>query len=957
MSSVGFRPPPRRTPTKFSRRTKTMSDFYLTHCQLCNTACTGVAGLANHYRSSPRHPTCPRCGTGFFDRSDLETHAAEKHPRTTCCGLSIAIEDLEEHYFNSMNHMHCDSCEIGFKEENDLREHNRIQHSRHTCTVCDKDFSSADELKAHRKTRGVHVLCEFCNGAFKNTGAMIDHYANTHLAAALNDEHSEEEAASIVALSPIRPTAATSTPERFLSMPTARAPLSVPSDSDSSDLSLPPSPAVVSDLSFLSMSGSPAQLPAVVAQLVANNPAAQGELGLVPSITNSPLLFLRSTPPQSGARRAPTPAETPSGDLSDVRNLAGTPMRAARISPLLRPQAHVHEVLSESEEEHEQDDRFHFVDDEDTTEDETQELSMPDRRDSFFEAETPTSEAPRRISFLDVGGQTPVAYLPGSMSFFDASTPMAASTPTLERGPILEEDSEAERPSPSRTLAINVAAARAQAAANPHTIIVETDSEAEPGTPTPSPRPLPGASASESRPMMAASRTMTPPTASLLVTPPRSGETTPPTATWRADTPPTATFGSAVWAGQVSSSLALPPSTPPKSDPREEDGPPASRMSVQSPRPAGHPSPPLIIPLPPSAPATPPIARPTAPTPALTTPVATESEAPSAAHVPTHVPAPAPILRSHSHAHAHVPHRPGPPPAYAIPLPPSEPSTPPVSHAPYNTQYHPSISRGHPIASSPPGPHAPIPRQGVPHAHSFNGPIRSHAASPPSRFMAPTPPRSHPSTPPHSFATIHHHHRHAPPPAITVPLPPSAPVSPPLSSPRPTATQGSTPPSSPRPRAAQVNMPINAPRRVSTPNSHARVASPLASPPISASGSPTHRHANVTPPSSVRARSASVASSRVRSSSLSTRPAIAAAESDADDEQEVEIKMEHKRSPFFCRSKTCTADPCVAPTVTACGHIFCHSCIDREVRATAHCPQCGAAQLLFALLRLDLSDA
>ncbi|KZV76830.1 hypothetical protein PENSPDRAFT_569120 [Peniophora sp. CONT] len=131
-----------------------MSDLHLTHlthCQLCGTACSGAAGLVNHYRNSPRHPTCPRCGTGFFDRSDLETH-----------------------YFNSMNHQHCESCEIGFKEEEGLREHNRIQHSRHSCNVCDKDFASADELKAHRKTRGVHVLCEFCNAAFKNTGQMID---------------------------------------------------------------------------------------------------------------------------------------------------------------------------------------------------------------------------------------------------------------------------------------------------------------------------------------------------------------------------------------------------------------------------------------------------------------------------------------------------------------------------------------------------------------------------------------------------------------------------------------------------------------------------------------------------------------------------------------------------------------------------------------------------------------
>ena len=49
------------------------SDIHLTHCHLCGTACSGAAGLVNHYRSSPRHPKCPRCGTGFYDSKALET--------------------------------------------------------------------------------------------------------------------------------------------------------------------------------------------------------------------------------------------------------------------------------------------------------------------------------------------------------------------------------------------------------------------------------------------------------------------------------------------------------------------------------------------------------------------------------------------------------------------------------------------------------------------------------------------------------------------------------------------------------------------------------------------------------------------------------------------------------------------------------------------------------------------
>ncbi|KAI0320483.1 hypothetical protein OF83DRAFT_1169271 [Amylostereum chailletii] len=61
------------------------------------------------------------------------------------------------------------------------------------------------------------------------------------------------------------------------------------------------------------------------------------------------------------------------------------------------------------------------------------------------------------------------------------------------------------------------------------------------------------------------------------------------------------------------------------------------------------------------------------------------------------------------------------------------------------------------------------------------------------------------------------------------------------------------------------------------------------------------------------------------------------------------------RSPFFCR--VCRVDPCKDITATVCGHLFCHGCIETEVRQNARCPVCNAAVLLFALLRLDLRDA
>ena len=57
-------------------------------------------------------------------------------------------------------------------------------------------------------------------------------------------------------------------------------------------------------------------------------------------------------------------------------------------------------------------------------------------------------------------------------------------------------------------------------------------------------------------------------------------------------------------------------------------------------------------------------------------------------------------------------------------------------------------------------------------------------------------------------------------------------------------------------------------------------------------------------------------------------------------------------SPFHCR--VCQVDPCREITATACGHVFCNTCIVEEVRENARCPVCNAAVLLFALLKLDV---
>ncbi|KAI0711455.1 hypothetical protein C8Q76DRAFT_59179 [Earliella scabrosa] len=48
-------------------------------------------------------------------------------------------------------------------------------------------------------------------------------------------------------------------------------------------------------------------------------------------------------------------------------------------------------------------------------------------------------------------------------------------------------------------------------------------------------------------------------------------------------------------------------------------------------------------------------------------------------------------------------------------------------------------------------------------------------------------------------------------------------------------------------------------------------------------------------------------------------------------------------SPLRCR--LCLKDTCDVPVVTACGHLFCHRCIGKELTVSTECPVCRRAVL------------
>lgn len=106
-------------------------------CTVCNRSYHAPFALEDHYRGSPAHPNCGRCGRGFKDapaceevlftffcfRSPILTryqHHRTAHPKVPCllCGGRIFYEDtLDQHYWDSVNHPSCIPCNAGFKDD------------------------------------------------------------------------------------------------------------------------------------------------------------------------------------------------------------------------------------------------------------------------------------------------------------------------------------------------------------------------------------------------------------------------------------------------------------------------------------------------------------------------------------------------------------------------------------------------------------------------------------------------------------------------------------------------------------------------------------------------------------------------------------------------------------------------------------------------------------------------
>ncbi|KAI8986646.1 hypothetical protein BD414DRAFT_38906 [Trametes punicea] len=131
---------------------------------------------------------------------------------------------------------------------------------------------------------------------------------------------------------------------------------------------------------------------------------------------------------------------------------------------------------------------------------------------------------------------------------------------------------------------------------------------------------------------------------------------------------------------------------------------------------------------------------------------------------------------------------------------------------------------------------------------------------------------------------------------------------------------------------------------ISRPSSPARVRSPL---PVRSTAS-----RSLSRVSTLSANSQAVGSPSQRPSVTAVEPPLSSDTEGTNETPASTPKLKAVARPqgkagtisWHCRS--CMQEPCVAPTATMCGHIFCTACILQELAKTGACPVCGKLILL-----------
>ncbi|KAL1744163.1 hypothetical protein HDZ31DRAFT_64366 [Schizophyllum fasciatum] len=117
--------------------------------------------LEDHYRGSLSHPNCWRCGKGYLNEELMMEHHDAAHPNEMCqmCGgHRIVYQDQQKkHWQQSRWHPTCERCGEGFYNSLAVLRHLRAGCGRETCEACGKVFVCEEKVEGA-------VLCDPCLG-------------------------------------------------------------------------------------------------------------------------------------------------------------------------------------------------------------------------------------------------------------------------------------------------------------------------------------------------------------------------------------------------------------------------------------------------------------------------------------------------------------------------------------------------------------------------------------------------------------------------------------------------------------------------------------------------------------------------------------------------------------------------------------------------------------------------
>lgn len=149
----------------------------LHQCNHCTASFRSAGLLARHVGRlhSQKRYNCGHCGAGFNSPKNFSLHRAIHGPKP----------------------FKCPKCAIVFRRHATLVGHIERHYASedHTCAVCDREFGSLEELKAHvyegheegsrRDVRKINVVqgfvkklheCKFCNKTFPKKSLLERHY-------------------------------------------------------------------------------------------------------------------------------------------------------------------------------------------------------------------------------------------------------------------------------------------------------------------------------------------------------------------------------------------------------------------------------------------------------------------------------------------------------------------------------------------------------------------------------------------------------------------------------------------------------------------------------------------------------------------------------------------------------------------------------------------------------------